>query len=218
MSSETSWITLRLSNRYSIHQILVIMGKQNGARDCPSIHGRPDYKCWGFTIIELLVVVAIIGTLSAIAVPAYFGQVSKAKMVRVIVEIRQISKTIDVYKIDNNAPPLSLADVSYENLRDAWGNLYQYLNIEILQDKDKKDKGKKGEDKEDKEKKGEKDKGNMGKGKMRKNRFLVPINSDYDLYSMGPDGRSVSPLTAKASRDDIIRANNGTYIGLASLY
>lgn len=190
MNLETSWITLRLSNRYFIHRILVIMGKHNGGRDCPFIPGRPDYKCWGFTLIELLVVVAIIGTLSAIAVPAYFGQVSKAKRVRVIVEISQISKAIGVYRVDNNASPISLADVGYENLRDAWGNPYQYLNIEIQK----------------------------GKGKMRKDRFLVPINSDYDLYSMGPDGKSVPPLTAKASRDDIIRANNGGYIGPASLY
>jgi len=35
---------------------------------------------------------------------------------------------------------------------------------------------------------------------------------------MGKDGASVPPLTAKASRDDIIRANDGRFIGLASDY
>jgi general secretion pathway protein G len=50
---------------------------------------------------------------------------------------------------------------------------------------------------------------------MRKDRFLVPINSDFDLYSMGKDGESVPPLTAQKSRDDIIRANDGAYIGPA---
>ena len=55
-------------------------------------------------------------------------------------------------------------------------------------------------------------------GKKRKDKSLHPLNSDYDLYSMGPDGRSVSPLTAKASRDDIIRANNGGFIGVAEDY
>jgi general secretion pathway protein G len=35
---------------------------------------------------------------------------------------------------------------------------------------------------------------------------------------MGKDGKSQSPLTAKASRDDIIRANNGQYVGLAADY
>jgi general secretion pathway protein G len=49
----------------------------------------------------------------------------------------------------------------------------------------------------------------------RKDRFLVPINSDYDLYSMGPDGASAPPLTAKASHDDIIRASDGAYVGVA---
>ena len=35
---------------------------------------------------------------------------------------------------------------------------------------------------------------------------------------MGKDGDSKAPLTAQASRDDIIRANDGGYIGLASGY
>ena len=46
----------------------------------------------------------------------------------------------------------------------------------------------------------------------------MPINSDFDLYSTGPDGASVAPLTAEPSRDDIVRANDGAFIGLASEY
>ena len=46
----------------------------------------------------------------------------------------------------------------------------------------------------------------------------MPINSDFDLYSMGPDGESSPPLTAKSSRDDIVRANNGNFIGTAQGY
>ena len=46
----------------------------------------------------------------------------------------------------------------------------------------------------------------------------MPLNSDFDLYSMGPDGQTATPLTAKASRDDIVRANNGGFIGVASDY
>jgi general secretion pathway protein G len=60
-----------------------------------------------------------------------------------------------------------------------------------------------------------------GSGKdqqMRKDHFMVPVNSDYDLYSMGPDGDSKAPFTATASRDDIVRANDGRYVGLASEY
>ncbi len=72
------------------------------------------------------------------------------------------------------------------SLTDPWGHPYQYIPI------------------------------GKGKGGFRKDRFLVPINTDYDLYSMGPDGASVGPLTAAPSRDDIIRANDGGFIGLAS--
>ncbi len=50
----------------------------------------------------------------------------------------------------------------------------------------------------------------------RKDRFLVPINSDYDLYSKGKDGESKAPLSPKVSHDDIIRANDGAFVGLAS--
>ena len=35
---------------------------------------------------------------------------------------------------------------------------------------------------------------------------------------MGKDGKSRTPLTAKASRDDIVRAGDGAYVGLASAY
>ncbi|GAB1722334.1 MAG: hypothetical protein NTNFB01_12300 [Nitrospira sp.] len=49
----------------------------------------------------------------------------------------------------------------------------------------------------------------------RKDRFLHPINSDYDLYSVGKDGETVIPLTARPSHDDVIRANDGSFVGLA---
>jgi general secretion pathway protein G len=44
------------------------------------------------------------------------------------------------------------------------------------------------------------------------------LNDDYDLYSMGQDGVSVSPITAKPSQDDILRASDGSYLGLASQF
>jgi general secretion pathway protein G len=56
------------------------------------------------------------------------------------------------------------------------------------------------------------------KGLARKNKNLTPLNSDFDLYSMGKDGDSSAPLTAQTSRDDVIRANDGRFLGLASDY
>ncbi len=56
------------------------------------------------------------------------------------------------------------------------------------------------------------------KGSLRKDKFLVPVNTDFDLYSKGRDGKSVAPFTAGASRDDVVRANNGGYFGLVQYY
>ena len=52
----------------------------------------------------------------------------------------------------------------------------------------------------------------------RRDRFLVPINSDFDLYSVGKDGNSVPPLQSGSSRDDVVRGNDGGFIGLASKF
>ena len=49
-------------------------------------------------------------------------------------------------------------------------------------------------------------------------RFLAPINSTYDPYSMGEDGQTVPALTANSSKDGIVRANDGGFIGLAVKY
>ena len=144
----------------------------------------------GFTLIEILIVIAIVGTLSGIAIPVYKNYIEKARIVTTIAEISILQKEIAGYETVNDVLPDTLNDIGRGTLLDPWGNPYQYLNFANI----------------------------MGKGKMRKDQFLVPLNSDYDLCSMGKDGLSVPPLTANASHDDIIRANNGTYIGIASEY
>lgn len=52
----------------------------------------------------------------------------------------------------------------------------------------------------------------------RKDKFLVPLNTGYDLYSLGADGITEIPLTAPPSHDDIVRGSDGGYVGLASGY
>ena len=51
------------------------------------------------------------------------------------------------------------------------------------------------------------------KGKIRKDHNLHPLNTEFDLYSKGPDGDSVAPLTSAKSRDDIIWARDGSFVG-----
>ena len=65
--------------------------------------------------------------------------------------------------------------------------------------------------------------GNGGGGRpnppgARKDKFLHPINTAFDLYSVGPDGSTNTPLTAKVSHDDVIMANDGGFIGWATNY
>jgi general secretion pathway protein G len=138
----------------------------------------------GFTLIELVLVAALIGTLSMIIIPRLFGYAERVRETQALVDIREMDADIGQYVMDNNLPPPSLTTVGYGSLVDPWGNPYQYLNII-----------------------------GGGVGKPRKDHFLVPVNSDYDLYSMGPDGKSKAPFTAAASRDDIVRASNGSWIG-----
>ncbi len=152
--------------------------------------------CRGVTLIELLIVVAMIGTLAAIGYPIYGTALQKAKVARAIADIRVLSTEIGAYQLFDGGLPLSLADIGRATFEDPYGTPYEYLNFCIKKDKKGKCKN--------------------PKGKARKDRFLVPLNSDYDLYSKGQDGKSKGPLSAKDSRDDIIRANDGGYIGLAS--
>jgi general secretion pathway protein G len=147
------------------------------------------YKSFGLTLVELLIAMAIIGILAGIAIPLYVGYAENARVQSAIADIRSISLVIDEYRTDRDSLPTTLADINYATFLDPWGNPYQYLNIQM-----------------------------NGKGQCRKDRFVVPINTDYDLYSMGKDGKSQPPLTAKDSRDDIIRANDGAYIGPAAGY
>jgi len=142
----------------------------------------------GFTLVELLITLMIIATVSAIAIPSLMASIYQAKIARAVGDIHTIEDDITFYETINGQLPDDLSQAGDGNLLDPWGNPYQYLNHTDMK----------------------------GNGQARKDRFLVPLNDDYDLYSMGQDGASASPLTASKSQDDIIRAANGSYIGLAA--
>jgi len=168
----------------------------------------------GFTLIELMIVIAILGTIAGIAIPQYASYIEKARVTRAIVEIRMVEKEISMYTDDNHALPDTLDEIGREDLKDPWGNLYKYLSFATLVKGSGKGGGK-GGGKDGKDDTDDGDKGGGPSEKPRKDRFLTPINSDYDLYSMGRDGDTKTPLTAKASHDDIVRANDGEFVGLA---
>lgn len=46
----------------------------------------------------------------------------------------------------------------------------------------------------------------------------TPVNTEFDLYSRGPDGASAVSLTAANSLDDIVLARDGAFVGVAEHY
>ena len=148
---------------------------------------------YGFSLLELMFAVMIIGVLSAIAIPVYNAERDKTAVNTAISDIVLIQSALEKYYTIHFNYPSSLDDIANNlpnNGHDPWGNPYEYLNIVNG------------------------DKGVMGK--VRKDHKLNPINSLYDLYSKGKDGVSKTQISQKDSVDDIILARDGGFIGLAS--
>ncbi|HYM34464.1 MAG TPA: type II secretion system major pseudopilin GspG, partial [Steroidobacteraceae bacterium] len=55
----------------------------------------------GFTLLEIMVVIVIIGILSALIVPGIVGQIEKARVTKAQHDIRAIESALEMYKIDN---------------------------------------------------------------------------------------------------------------------
>jgi general secretion pathway protein G len=144
----------------------------------------------GFTLLELIVTLAIIAVLGSLVIVLYTGYTERTKVTNAAQQITIMAIAIKDYQSEFGKFPSTLQDVSLERLRDPWGNPYRYLNIAEA----------------------------ANPGMVRKDHNLVPLNTDYDLYSVGKDGQTFPPLTAKASQDDVVRANNGAFVGLASDY
>lgn len=62
-------------------------------------------RCNSFTLIELLIVVAIIGILAAIAVPNFLNAQIRAKVARVQSDFRSIRTALESYRVDQNSYP-----------------------------------------------------------------------------------------------------------------
>jgi len=144
----------------------------------------------GFTAVELAVAIAIVSLLATVALGSYQRYRERVQIADAVTRIGATSALVNQYRSDHGTLPPDLAAVGLGAMLDPWGNPYQYVNHDDTN----------------------------GKGAWRKDHNIVPINSDYDLWSLGKDGRSSPPLTAAPSRDDVVRANNGRFVGLASQY
>jgi general secretion pathway protein G len=143
----------------------------------------------GVTLLEIMFALAMVAVLSAIAVPAYRAHLARVDIARAIGDVHDIGLSLERWQLNNGRFPDTLAEAGLGGRVDPWGNPYRYLNMD-----------------------------GANRGDMRKDKNLVPINTDFDLYSAGMDGESVPPLTARKSQDDIVRASNGAFVGLGSDY
>lgn len=148
-----------------------------------------NVRIFGFTIVELMITLAIVGLLAMIAVPAYENYAERVEANDTVKDLIAIQLAIDDFVLTFGNLPNSLADIGMNNMEDPWGNPYVYANHAAIPP-----------------------------GHRRKDHSLVPINSDYDLYSTGEDGASAPPLTANPSKDDIVRGRDGGFIGKATEY
>jgi general secretion pathway protein G len=103
----------------------------------------------GFTLIEVMVVVAILAILAAIIVPRIMGRPEEAKRTKAQIDIKSIEEALNLYKLDNGVYPtteqglealvkkpdtaplaLKWKDGGYLSRapQDPWGRPYQYLS------------------------------------------------------------------------------------------
>ena len=142
--------------------------------------------------MEVMAVVMIVSVLSGVGIGKSRRMTERARVVRAIEELRRVSSELTL----QDTLPSSLAGIDRGGLLDPWGYPYRYLPFPPPA----------------------RDGSRLHPQGARKDRFLVPINSRFDLYSVGRDGLTTPPLTAANSRDDVVVANDGGYIGLASGY
>ncbi len=145
----------------------------------------------GFSLVELMIVVALVVILAAVAIPSYKSYIESCKTTKAIAMLGVMALAIEDFRLSNHVYPSDLALVGFGSTLDPWDVPYQYLWVE------------------------DNPLPSIG-GKQRKNLWNNPVNNDFDLYSKGPDGLSATPFTAAEARDDIVRAYNGTYFGIVS--
>jgi general secretion pathway protein G len=195
----------------------------------------------GFTLLELCIVAVIVGVLAAVAVPQYASALRTARIGKARHELRTISSAVDQFTATHGGVlPASLHQVGFGGRRDPWGVPYCYLNYGAgtgdglqwaldggLVDPDAfraagTSLGQLGD-----QLTGVVDKSELGfslfvgidaESTRRRDRYMFPLNTDYDLFSLGPDCLTAVSLGEPVGLDDVIRANNGGFFGVAADY
>jgi general secretion pathway protein G len=141
-----------------------------------------------FSLIETLIVCALLSTLASLSAGVYLTALKTARVTRAIGDLHALDVDIRTFRLQNNRYPTTLSEARPIVPNDPWGRPYVYTDLS--------QRG--------------------SRGRARKDGRLNPINSDFDLYSVGEDGLTMTPLTAPTSKDDVIRARDGAFLGLAA--
>ena len=157
----------------------------------------------GVTVLELIVGLVVAAILATVAIPSFFSgdpdsssvdarqsPMVRSKISRISSDIAKINIAASRFELSNNRYPTDLAEIGLDDLRDPWGNPYQYLVVF----------------------------GRNDVGPVRKDHNLKPVNTGIDVYSMGADGVTATPFTSTLGKDDIVMANDGDFLGLACQY
>ena len=139
--------------------------------------------------MEGTAVLAVLSTLIIVAVPAVDDREDRMHMVEVRKDFGIMEARIQRYFAENGEYPGSLEEIGLDG-DDPWGNPYRYVRSAD----------------------------EMGNGQVRTTHLDAPVNRDFDLYSTGPDGSSLSHLVSLASRDDILRAERGSFVDWSTVY
>lgn len=189
----------------------------------------------GFTLLELMIVVTVITTIATVAIPNYLSSLRIARIVKTKATIRELQQEVELYRTRYGGLPPTLAAIGRGKLADPWGNPYVYLPYQLI--------SMVGAPAEAVEPTPTPPPGLFDpeagpapaavplaevafldarpsappdySAQMRRDRNMLPLNSDFDLFSFGPDHQSEPAITAMVSLDDVIRADDGSYIGIA---
>lgn len=150
----------------------------------------PARACRGWTLLELLLALAVLGILAALASASYGAMLEKARVGQAAADIAEFGMMIERHLARHGAYPASLAEVEPQPRLDPWDRPYHYLRLDSPR----------------------------SIAAARKDRVLNPLNRDFDLFSAGRDGVFTTQISQRESLDDVIRARMGGYIGLAEDY